>query len=164
MWDNAYLEQAKSDWETYQVLSKHSRSACHELHYLQMTTEKLGKAALLRKGIPLEHVRGTHKAFVRALQMASKNRGLQQVFGINARQLQAYIRGILPLARQIERLAPALAIDGPNVEYPWEDPITGNVYAPTSYHFLVTEHLNRPNGRKLLRLIHILLDQFDRFF
>jgi hypothetical protein len=40
VWDNAYLEQAKSDWEIYQVLIKKSHPACHELHYLQMTTEK----------------------------------------------------------------------------------------------------------------------------
>jgi hypothetical protein len=86
------------------------------------------------------------------------------VFGINARQLQAHIRGILPLAHQIERLAPALARDGPNPEYPWEEPTTGHVYSPASYRFPVALNLNQPNGRKLLRLLDILLDQFDRFF
>lgn len=164
MWDNAYLEQARSDWEIYQMLTKYSYPACHELHYLQMTTEKVGKAALLRRGVPLPEVRRTHRAFVRSLQNASRNRGLQRVLGINARQLHAHITGILPIAHQIERLAPALAGDGANPEYPWEEPTTGDVYSPASYRFPVTQSLNQPNGRKLLRLIHILLEQFDRFF
>jgi len=36
---------------------------------------------------------------------------------MNARQLQAYIQGLVPIADQIERLAPALAQNGPNAEY-----------------------------------------------
>lgn len=83
---------------------------------------------------------------------------------MNARQLQAYMQGILPLADEIERLAPALARDGANAEYPWEDPITGDVYTPAAYNFPVVQNLSRRNGYKLLKLIELLLEQFDRFF
>jgi len=164
IWDNAYFEQAQSDWDTYQMIANNACPACHELHYLQMTTEKLGKAALLRSGIPFAHVRGTHRAFVRFLQIASRNSRLQRAFHMNARQWRAYIRGILPLAEQIQRLAPALAADGPNAEYPWQDPATGQVMTPASYNFPVAQNLRGPNGHKLLRLIHILFNQFDKFF
>lgn len=163
MWDNAYLSQARSDWETYQVMVKNACSACHQLHYLQMTTEKLGKAALLRSGIPLDNVRGTHRAFVRFLQLSSRSRTLQGEFRMNARQLQAYIQGLLPIADQIERLAPALAQNGPNAEYPWEVP-TGQVLIPASYSFPVALNLRERNGRKFLQFIKILLDKFDHLF
>ena len=163
MWDDAYIEQARSDWGVYQVLVKNACSACHQLHYLQMTVEKLGKAALLRSGIPLHNVRGTHRAFVRFMQLSARSRALQREFRMNARQLQAYIQGLLPIANQIERLAPALAQGGPNAEYPWEVP-TGQVLTPASYRFPIAQNLKEQNGRKLLLFIKILLEKFDHLF
>ncbi len=50
MWYNGYLEQARSDWKAYNILQVAPISNCHALHYLQMTTEKLGKALLLAYG------------------------------------------------------------------------------------------------------------------
>jgi len=44
MWSEAFLAQAKSDWQIYEHLEKTSFSKCHALHYLQMATEKLAKA------------------------------------------------------------------------------------------------------------------------
>ena len=111
----------------------------------------------------MDNVRGTHRAFVRFLQLASRSRTLQAEFGMNARQLRAYIQGLLPIADQIERLAPALAQNGPNAEYPWEVP-TGQVLTPASYSFPVTQNLREQNGRKLLLFIKILLDKFDHLF
>jgi len=63
MWHDGYLEQARSDWGMYNRLQDSSGTTCHTLHYLQMTTEKLGKAFLLVHGTPLENVRGSHRAF-----------------------------------------------------------------------------------------------------
>lgn len=163
MWANAYLEQARSDWETHEVVAQNACAACHELHYLQMTTEKLGKAVLLRGGARLDNVNTTHKTFVRFLQVAARNPSLRQAFQFNACQLQAYVREVLPIAYQIERLVPALAHSGPNAEYPWETP-SQEVITPASYDFPVVGELKGPHGRKLLKLISAILDGFDAFF
>jgi hypothetical protein len=67
MWHDGYLEQARSDWDAYGTLSTSSLPDCHVLHYLQMATEKLGKALLLAGGTDIEAVRRTHRAFTRFL-------------------------------------------------------------------------------------------------
>jgi hypothetical protein len=46
MWAEAYLEQACSDWQVWQLLRSQKLPSCHALHYLQMTCERLGKAFL----------------------------------------------------------------------------------------------------------------------
>ncbi|TEU21875.1 MAG: hypothetical protein E3J21_01340 [Anaerolineales bacterium] len=164
MWANAYLEQARSDWDTRKLIAENACAACHELHYLQMTAEKLGKAVLLRSGTTnLDSVNRTHKAFVRFLRVAAKNPGLRQALQFNIRQLHAYVKEILPVADQIERLAPTLARDGPNAEYPWETP-SGEVKVPASYAFPVEKDLRGPHGRKLLKLIDFVLDKFEALF
>ena len=163
MWAEAYLEQARSDWEAYKLIARNACGDCHGLHYLQMTAEKLGKAVLLRSGGNLSNVVTTHKAFVRFLRVASRNPGLRRSLEVNARQLQEYVKNILPVADQIERLAPALANNGPNAEYPWEMP-SRQVVAPAAYVFPVTNELRGPKGRKLLSLIAFILEQFDVLF
>ena len=163
MWARAYLEQARSDWRAHKVVAGDACDACHGLHYLQMTTEKLGKAVLLKSGAPPETVQKTHRAFVRFLRVAARNPSLRQALKMNAAQLQLYVRGILPIADKIERLAPALSRNGPNAEYPWE---TGRleVVVPATYRFPVLGDLRGPRGRKLLRLVSAILDDFDVFF
>jgi hypothetical protein len=164
MWANAYLEQARSDWDTYRVITENVCATCQELHYLQMTAEKLSKAALLRsRTTSPDDLRRTHRAFVNFLRFAARNPNLQRTLSMHGRQLRSYIQGILPIADRIERLAPALAQNGPNAEYPWEVP-SGEVTAPASYTFPVTEELRRPEGRRLLKLTATILEGFEGFF
>jgi hypothetical protein len=163
MWAEAYLDQARSDWDARGIVSEGGCPACHELHYLQMATEKLGKAVLLKSGETLENVNTTHKAFVRFLRVAPKNPSLRQTLNLSARQLQAYVNNVLPIADQIERLAPKLACGGPNAEYPWETPHK-RIIAPASHGFHLTSALTQPQGRKLLNLVSVILNGFERFF
>jgi len=163
MWSNAYLEQARSDWDTREVVSENGCAVCHELHYIQMATEKLGKAVLLRSGNPLDSVIKTHKAFVSFLRVAARNPSLRQRFGWSVRQLRAYMKGIEPIADQIERLAPALSHEGPNAEYPWETP-RKEVVAPVSHAFSIMGDLRRPQGRKLLKLVSVIIRDFESLF
>lgn len=163
MWASAYLEQARSDWDTCELITENACAACHELHYLQMTTEKLGKAVLLRGGANLDSVNRSHKAFVSFLRVAARSPSIRQALQFNVCQLQAYVKEILPVADRIERLAPTLARDGPNAEYPWETP-SGEVKVPASYAFPVEKDLRGPHGRKLLKLIDFILDGFEAFF
>ncbi|MBC8233028.1 hypothetical protein H8E77_26080 [bacterium] len=163
MWHNGYLEQARSDWDAYEALNSALVPDCHTLHYLQMTTEKLSKAFLLAGGADLNVVRKTHRAFTRFLQIAMRNHGLQRELGITASQLRAHVHQLLPIAYEIERLAPALADGGPNAEYPWEAP-PSTINVPASYNFPVNSILQLPKGRNLLRLIKVMLDRFYVFF
>jgi len=136
---------------------------CHALHYLQMTTEKLSKAVVLAGGADLNIVRRTHRAFTRFLQIAARNHGLQRELGITGSQLWAHINQLLPIAYEIECLAPALADGGPNAEYPWEAP-PSTINVPASYNFPVNSTLRLPGGRNLLRLTKVMLDRFYVFF
>jgi hypothetical protein len=163
MWHDGYLEQARSDWEVYKLLEDSECATCHALHYLQMTTEKLAKALLLLSGIPFETVRASHRAFTQFLQIASRNREIQEALGMTRPQLRMSIRELLPIAYEIERLAPALAVGGANVEYPWES-LPGVTTVPASYNFPVHSTLQLPRGRKLLKLVDIALNQFYRIF
>jgi hypothetical protein len=46
---DAFIAQARSDWQVYRLLSQTADTpVCHALHYLQMTCEKLAKAYRLR--------------------------------------------------------------------------------------------------------------------
>ncbi len=43
-WRSALMVQARSDFEMLNFLRFHNAPFCHQLHFLQMATEKLGKA------------------------------------------------------------------------------------------------------------------------
>lgn len=45
---DAFIRQARSDWQAYLVLERSQVSSCHYLHYLQMVCEKVAKAYRLR--------------------------------------------------------------------------------------------------------------------
>ncbi|MCI0693733.1 hypothetical protein L0337_17220 [candidate division KSB1 bacterium] len=64
---------------------------------------------------------------------------------------------------KFEKLAPALAKDGPNAEYPWIDP-SGSIHVPASFQFFVTSQLKGQAGRKLLNLVRLFLDRFYILF
>jgi len=161
-WSEACLLQARSDWQVYQTLQQQPVPECHPLHYLQMATEKLGKAFLIAGGNAPALAHTSHKAFVRFLQVAAHNPGLQRQLRMTRRQLRAHIRALLPIADDIERLAPALAHGGPNAEYPWEMP-AGIVRTPATYSFTLGSRLRTPKGIKLLTLITVIFEHSAQF-
>jgi hypothetical protein len=130
-WRTALLDQARSDYELLQLLIRENVPLCHQLHYLQMTTEKLAKGFSTLPGGPQPPK--VHRAFVTLLRSAKGNRQLRQACNCGPGQIEAYIASLLPLARLIEDLAPANANDGPNPEYPWREP--AGVVAPAVYSF-----------------------------
>jgi len=113
-----FLVQARTDFAVFELLRRQPNlPACHALHYLQMATELLGKAHAWKHG-PRAN---THRAFVGFLRSLSTNRKAQKQLGFEGRNenWQHLIRKSVPLAEGIEHLAPALALDAPNPEYPW---------------------------------------------
>jgi hypothetical protein len=83
-----------------------------------MATEKLGKALLVAGDMSLDKITHTHAAFVKFMRVARKNHTLQKELGMTYSQIIAHFNRLLPIAREIEILAPTLAQAGPNPEYP----------------------------------------------
>lgn len=162
-WQLAFLEQARSDWIAYQKTQDPTWPACHQLHFLQMTTEKLSKALLIGGEMSLERVTQSHAAFVKFMRVVSHNHNLQAELNINKSQLKALFMRFLPIAHEIETLAPALAQDGPNSEYPWLDKLD-HVCIPTKHSFPQTQLLQSPQGAKLLNYIRYFLAEFEKLF
>lgn len=159
MWGNAFLQQARSDWLAYMEIKGLSLDDCHKLYYLRVTTEKLGKAALLKTSIYNPQTIRTHKLFVKYLQQAHKNPKLCKSLGMKSSQVKEYIDSILSLAYRIQNLVPGEGNNGVNAEYPWET--SGKVYAPATYKFPESRLLETVEGRKFLRLIRSILEKFE---
>ncbi len=159
----AFLKQARADWSAYQKTLHPSWPVCHRLHFLQMATEKLGKALLVGGKMSFERITGSHAAFVKFLRVASNNYNLHAKLGMNRSQLNVYFAQFLPIAHEIETLAPALAQDGPNPEYPWLDK-KGQVYVPVDYSFPLIRLLQSPQGLHLVKYIRIFLIEFEKLF
>jgi hypothetical protein len=162
-WQMAFLKQARNDWAAYQRTLRPPWSACDRLHYLQMTTEKLGKALLLGSKVDFEVATSRHAAFVKFLRVVSNNYNLHSKLGLTRAQLQIYFSQFLPIAHEIEILAPALSQGGPNSEYPWADK-SGRIYVPAEYEFPLTKLLQLPSGLHLIKFISIFLVDFEKLF
>lgn len=161
-----WFEQTKSDHSVLIRLRKQEAAPCHQLHYLQMVTEKLGKAYFWRTGSPPPK---SHVSFVRFLQTIDDRPRTEvdriaKLLGFSkAILLQAWIKQVSPLAHALERLAPALAGDhGPNPECPW--PRQAPTSAPAAFNFPIWSDLTRTTrGRVLLLVIDTAVAEFPNY-
>lgn len=161
-----WWEQARSDHDILILLRTNAAAPCHQLHYLQMTSEKLAKAYFWRTGQPPARSHQGFVNFLRAITNRSKvdRSQIARLLGFNGRQtFESGIARIFPLAYGLQQLAPALAgDDGPNPEYPW--PTAWPAHAPALYQFDIWERLNRTaDGRGLLRLIDRAVPSFSQY-
>lgn len=156
----AYAAQSQSDFRLYRDILQ-SVEECHSLHFLQMACEKIAKAYRLRDTPSFteedlySHIAlsGFIQNFLKAPQIVARYRG----YDAKRRHLERYARG---LARNIERLAPAVDRERTpaNTEYPW---VSGrNIYAPVNHHYRLTDELAEPAGRDFLRLIETAIEDF----
>jgi len=103
-----WWQQAQSDHDVLVLLRQRGAKPCHQLHYLQMVTEKPGKAFFWREGKP----RGmSHAIFVEFLRDFSRIRESKErqkiadVFGFpRFDDLKDWIRAIMPPDDLIVRL------------------------------------------------------------
>lgn len=166
---NRYQElwwrQARSDHDVLCLLRRQGAAACHQLHYLQMVTEKLGKAYFWRSGVqpPLSHA--GFVTFMRALGGVPATERAKVAIALNFgrfKDFQEWARSVLPLAYAVERVAPTLAHDGPNPEYPW--PRVAPQYSPVTFTFEVwTQLTSTGRGRRLIQVIDLAVEQFPQF-
>jgi hypothetical protein len=161
-----WWEQTRSDHSVLLLLRRQGANPCHQLHYLQMVTEKLGKAYFWRTG---RQPRASHASFVRFLQALDdrpepdRTRIAQCLTFDRAQDIENWIPTITPLAYALERLAPALAgYNGPNPEYPW--PTATPTEAPALYTFgLWTQLTEAGRGRHLLKVIDAAVRTFPDY-
>jgi len=163
-WQTAFLKQARSDWEAYLKIAESEWPYCHRLHYLQMTTEKMSKALLIADDADLESVMKSHAAFVKFFRIIANRRSLSRMLGTKKSQQRAQFKTFLPLVHEIELLAPALAQNGPNPEYPWKD-ASAKIVAPVDYLFPLAKRLRQtPQGVQLLKYVELFLKRFEELF
>jgi hypothetical protein len=157
-----WWQQAQSDHKVLVLLRRQGAVPCHQLHYLQMVTEKLGKAYFWRSGRPPPQIHAGFVQFLRFLGSvrASERQQAAKVFEFaRFEDLQNWIRAILPLAYELERLAPKLAREGPNPEYPW--PHTAPTCAPATFDFDIWTQLTATGrGRQLTQIIDVAVKKF----
>lgn len=156
---HAFLAQAASDYKIVGTLK--DEAPCHQLHHFQMCIEKLGKAYFKRHTATT--VDGSHAFFVKFLRVIATNRAAREGLGFARREaFEGHIRGLLPLAYDLERLSPALAGEGPNPEHPF--PRSNPTIAPVDHDFQVWQALQTAQGKRLQKLISELLNHFQEWF
>jgi len=112
----------------------------------------------------LESVMSSHAAFVKFFRIIVNNRKVQKALGIKKTQQRARFNTLLPLAHEVELLAPALAQKGPNPEYPWKG-ASGNILAPADHSFPLMKRLQQsPQGAQLLKYVELFLKRFEELF
>ena len=152
-WRTAYLEQAKSDYETLQkLLADDAVPLCQCLHYLQMTTEKLSKGLLTQAGG--SRYPKTRDALVRFMRLAKGRPEIRRACGFSQKpssMFAAYVDGLLPLAQAVEGLSPEGG-DHPNPEYPWEQ--GGLIASPLSHPF--ADFDLKQQSRKMVQFLELV--------
>jgi len=156
-----FLVQAISDFAVFKLLRDNADlPPCHALHYLQMATELLAKAFASKHG----PVRKSHQGFVPFIRTLASNRKAQEILGYEGQNYkwEHMIRKSVPLAEQIENLAPSLSKNRPNPEYPWPD--DNPTIAPVEHDFDLWRNLEKsPEGRSFLHLVRQLFASADTF-
>lgn len=156
-----FLAQARADFVVFRLLQARAElPTCHALHYLQMATELLGKAHAWRQAPqPMTHV-----AFVPFLRSLLSNRRAQKELGFEKRNepWKRLIQASVPLGKRVEDLAPTLAVDRPNPEYPWARLDPAN--APAEFTFEVWRELQESSaGRRFVNFVERLLAIAEAF-
>ena len=160
-----WWQQAQSDRALFVHLRRSGAHECHLLHYLQMATEKLGKAYFWRSKKPPPK---SHVGFVRFLKAlldrpTAELRWIAKSLGFDRPEdLEKWVSNIQQLAYALQNIAPAEAGNGPNPEYPW--PHEAPAHFPAGHKFdLWAQLLNTGQGRKLLEIIDRAIIRFDAY-
>lgn len=163
-WANAFALQSRSDWQVYNLLAGESYLAdCHELHYLQMACEKIAKAYRSRDtAADLDDLLKRHVGFAKFMGSFLSSPSIKEAYNGRDAQLQQLSRFARGLAREIEKLAPAVDRAGSpeNAEYPWES--GDKVISPCQYSYPRLSLLTSAGGRTLLKLLDRAIQSFER--
>jgi hypothetical protein len=167
-WARAFLWQGTSDLEVYDLLAAQPEKKvprCHALHYLQMACEKIAKAYRIRDTNAELHGEGgllrRHVGFEKFMGALLLSPAIKDGYSGRTAQLRALAKTVLAIAREIEKLAPAVAAPASpdNAEYPWA---SGQVViSPRDHDFSRLTLLREPGGRTFLKLVRMAVERFD---
>ena len=147
------------------MLRRQGVAPCHQLHYLQMVTEKIYKAYFWESGNPPSKTHTGLGLFMRKLLQVPKSQRKQvaSIFGFGRfKDFQNWTYRVLPLAYELEKLAPARAHDGPNPEYPWPHARPRNI--PATFDFDVWHQFTDTGcGRQLIQVIETAVVEFPTY-
>jgi len=162
-WAAGFAAQSRSDWQVYGRLAADDQiPACHELHYLQMACEKIAKAYRCRDTTAnLEDLLKRHVGFAKFMGSFLASPSIKEAYRGRDAQLRQVAKLARALAREIEKLAPAVdRADSPeNAEYPWE--AGEEVITPCQYSYPRLSLLVSPGGRTLLKLLARAIQEFQ---
>jgi hypothetical protein len=163
-WARAYVKQGGSDFAMFRLLSEiPSVETCHPLHYLQMAGEKVAKAYRFRDTDTAEERLTTeHVAFSRFMQSYLGSAEIKRRYAGKDEQLREIVKVARKLAREIEKLAPAVDRDTSpaNAEYPWLD--SGRVVVPCEFTYPNLTLLTERGGLNFLKLFEVAITDFDQ--
>ena len=160
-----WWEQSRSYHRVLLLLRNAGADPCQQLHYLQMVTEKLAKAYFWRSGSPPPRNHAGFVQFMRSLGGIQQTRQARLATILDFKtfnSLQLWIRSVMPLVYDLERLAPALAQNGPNPEYPW--PHHSPAECPARHEFALWGKLTRTGlGHQLLKVVQSAVHKFPAY-
>jgi hypothetical protein len=136
IWRTTFFAQAQSDNQVRKLLNRNKAAYSHQLHYLQMATEKLAKS-LMTSPTAAEAPTFSHAAFVSRPRAIKGRPEIRARLGFaNRTAFFSFIDGLLPLAEQVQQLAPNFSGGvRPNPEYPWKPHPDHEVIVPAEYDF-----------------------------
>ncbi len=162
-WADPFLEQAREDLRAAEVAYT-ARCESTFCMLLQMTYEKLAKAAFARKG---NQPTRSHDGASRLLLLLGKHPAGPMLPGYQGRVLDA--------VRELENAQPAIVShamrvyavpQSPQLEYPWENPGSRAVEWPAR-HLPIVHRVRDPLqriGADLLKFAHAIDTQFNALF
>lgn len=123
-----------------------------------MACEKLCKAYLIRAGVPVTGLQGSHAYVAKHLHNILK----QEMVILPGRPVQrkAMLRQFKLLAGEIEVLSPAVERGGKrpdNCEYPWES--GGSVFSPLDQPFSALSLIEQPSGVTFLKFVRVAINR-----
>ena len=115
-WARGYLDQARADL----AAAAQPMDPSVRVMLLQMSLEKIAKAALLKNGQWLpEHAQRTHRGASHMMMQLLRRRVIAKISF--AREVVEHV--IKPMVDALENLQPANRDAGPCLEYPWLTPL-----------------------------------------
>lgn len=163
-WAAAFATEARSDWTIYKMLAANAAlPRCHALHYLQMTTEKIAKAYRCRDtGAELTDVLNLHVGFAKLMSAFLVSPTIKGEYEDRDAHLQEVLKSARRLAREIEKLAPAVdrRSSPENAEYPWAH--GDDVVTPCQYEYPSLSLMQGTGGRAFLKILGRAISDFER--
>lgn len=163
-WADPFLAQASEDLRAAQAAYP-ARSPSTFCMLMQMTFEKLAKAALARRNIMPPR---SHAVASRLLLLLERAPGGTSLPGVSIELVFAAIRDLENAQPAVVESAMRLRGVPPyaQLEYPWEDPVTGLVEWPAR-HLPIAKRVADPKdpvGPQLLKFARALEARFDALF